>query len=336
MRLIYVIRRIGAFFATIVLAATLIFVLARLSPTDPIQTLLATMSQRGRIVEGGEELVEVYTQRFGLDEPLHIQYINYMESVLLHGDLGYSLSYFPSTVSSVILRSLPWTIGLFLLSTLLAFVVGNILGALSAWPNVPKGFHYLIYGLMPASAMPFYLLALILIYLFSIEFNLFPVGGTLTAGSVRNFDLPTLLDLLKHATLPALSIMLSVIGFWALTMRGTMIMVRGEDFLTYAKAKGLKDRRIFARYAMRNAMLPQVTTLAIDLGRVVSGQVLVEIIFSYPGIGWVLYSALKFSDYFLIQGVVMFLIVSVALATLVLDLVYPLLDPRIQYQEAAR
>lgn len=334
MTLNYFIRRIGTFFMTIILAATLVFAITRLTPTDPIQTLLATMSSRGRMVEGGEKLVEVYTERFGLDQPLHVQYINYMEDMLLHGNLGYSLSYFPSTVSSVILRSLPWTIILLSISTLIAFVIGNLLGALSAWPRVSKRFQFFIYALMPTSAMPYYLLALILIYVFAITLNLFPVGGAQTVGSIPGFDLPTLLDRLKHATLPALSIILSVIGFWALTMRAAMIMVLGEDYVVYARAKGLKEGRIFTRYAIRNAMLPQVTTLALDLGRVISGLVLVEIIFSYPGVGWVLYSALKFSDYFMIQGVVMFLIVSVAFATLILDLIYPLLDPRIRYQKA--
>ena len=128
-----------------------------------------------------------------------------------------------------------------------------------------------------------------------------------------------------------MSIVLAVVGFWALSMRGIVATVTGEDFLTYARAKGLKERRIFARYAMRNAMLPQVTALAIDLGRMISGQVLVEIIFNYPGVGWVLYNALRTADYFVIQGVVMFLIVSVALATLLVDLLYPFLDPRIRY-----
>ncbi|HHY48647.1 MAG TPA: ABC transporter permease, partial [Alphaproteobacteria bacterium] len=147
--------------------------------------------------------------------------------------------------------------------------------------------------------------------------------------------LASVLDILRHAVLPGLSIVLALLGFWILSMRGAMALVSGESYLMYARARGLKERRIFTRYAVRNASLPQVTALALDLGKVVSGQVLVEIIFSYPGVGYVLYNALRTADYFVIQGVVMFIIISVALATLILDLVYPLLDPRISYREAA-
>jgi peptide/nickel transport system permease protein len=134
--------------------------------------------------------------------------------------------------------------------------------------------------------------------------------------------------------LPALSIILAMTGFWALSMRGSTLMVLGEDYLLYSRAKGLKERRIFSSYATRNALLPQVTALALDLGKVISGQVLVEIIFGYPGVGLVLYNALRTADYIVIQGVVMLVIISVALATLITDLIYPLLDPRIRYEEA--
>ncbi len=185
---------------------------------------------------------------------------------------------------------------------------------------------------MPLSSIPYYILAFILVYLLAMLIPLFPLTGTFTFGSVRGFDLPTLMDLAWHAALPVLSIALSLVGFWALSIRGTMTMVSGEDYLTYARLKGLKERRIFGRYAMRNALLPQVTALAIDLGRMISGAILVEIIFNYPGVGEVLFNALRDADYFVIQGVVMFIIVSVALATLIVDLLYPLLDPRIRYQ----
>jgi peptide/nickel transport system permease protein len=161
---------------------------------------------------------------------------------------------------------------------------------------------------------------------------IFPLGGSFTVGSVRALNWATLKDLVVHAALPIISIALAVVGFWALSMRGSMTTVLGEDYLTYAHAKGLRPSRIFQRYAMRNALLPQVTALAIDLGRIVSGAVLVEIIFNYPGVGSVLYNALRTADYFVIQGVVMFVIVAVALATLILDLIYPILDPRIRYQ----
>jgi peptide/nickel transport system permease protein len=328
----YLVQRIGAFLLTIVLAATLNFAIPRLTPQDPIAAVIGRMASRGQIVEGGDQILQLYRKQFGLDKPIYVQYANYMENLLLHADMGYSLSYFPAKAQDVILGAVPWSIGLLMTANLIAFAIGNLLGALAVWPRVAKIYRYLIYFLMPVSAIPYYLLAMILIYLFAIAIPIFPLSGTLTVGSVRGLDWDTLLDLLKHAALPVASIALALIGFWALAMRGTLAMVLGEDYLIYARAKGLREWRIFSRYAMRNALLPQVTALAIDLGHIVSGAILVEIIFNFPGLGLVLYNAIRTADYFVIQGVVMFIIVSVALATLIVDLIYPLLDPRIKYR----
>ncbi len=326
----YLGMRLATFVLTILVASTLNFAISRLTPQDPIAALLGRMASRGRTVENGAEILALYRERLGLDDPLPQQYLNYMGN-LLRGDLGYSLAFFPIKAEAVILRALPWTIGLLSVATLLAFTVGNLLGALAVWPHVPAGFRWLVYLSMPFSAVPYYLLALILVYLFALNWSVFPLGGAFTPGSVRGFDLATLGDLLHHATLPVLSVVLAVIGFWALSMRGIMATVLGDDYLIYAQARGLRSRRIFSHYAMRNAMLPQVTALAIDFGRLISGQVLVEIIFNYPGVGWVLYNALRAADFFVIQGVTLFMVFAVALATLILDLVYPLLDPRIRY-----
>ena len=139
-------------------------------------------------------------------------------------------------------------------------------------------------------------------------------------------------DVLQHALLPALSILLVNIGGWALTMRAMVVTVQGEDFITFADAKGLRDRTIFMRYAIRNTLLPQATALALSLGQIMAGAILVEVVFAYPGIGGVLFNAIRQADWFLIQGTVFALIVTIGLATLILDLVYPILDPRITYQ----
>ncbi len=323
-------RRIATFLLTIFIASTLNFAITRLTPQDPIAALIGRMSSRGRSVENGAEITALYRERLGLDAPLAQQYVNYLRD-LLRGDLGYSLSFFPIKAEAVILRALPWTLGLLSVATLLAFVAGNLLGALAVWPQVPRGFRWLVYLTMPFSAVPYYLLALILVYLFALNWPVLPLGGAFTVGSERGLNLSTLADLLRHALLPVLSVILAVIGFWALSMRGIMATVLGEDYLVYAQARGLRPRRIFGHYAMRNAMLPQVTALAIDFGRLISGQVLVEIIFNYPGVGWVLYNALRTADFFVVQGVTLFMIFTVAVATLLLDLFYPLLDPRIRY-----
>jgi peptide/nickel transport system permease protein len=331
----YVGQRLLALGLTVWVAVTLNFVLARVTPLDPIAGLLGRMASRGRITEGGAQILQLYTERFALDQPLIVQYFLYLRNLLLHGDLGYSLSYFPAKVESVVLGAIPWTLGLLLTSILIAFTIGNIVGALAVWPRAPRAFRYLIYVFMPFSAVPFYLLALILLFVLAIQFQWLPLGGTFTLGSSRGANLATLLDLARHAALPVMSIALGLIGFWALSMRGVMATVVGADYLTYARAKGLRERRVFFRYGMRNALLPQVTALGIDLGLMVSGQVLVEVIFNFPGVGTVLYNALRTGDYFVIQGVVLFIILSVAFATFLVDMALPLLDPRIRHSGAS-
>jgi peptide/nickel transport system permease protein len=257
-----------------------------------------------------------------------VQYGRYLFNSL-RLDLGSSISYFPQSVTSAILAALPWTIALLSVSTVIAFGLGSLIGALLAWPGSPRAVHRLAPFLMVLSAIPYYLLALIVLYLLAIWTGWFPLGGAYSVFP-NGFSLPVLWDLAYHAFLPALSIVLAGLGFWALGMRGAMINVLGEDYLALAEAKGLKKRRIFFKYAMRNALLPQVTALAIALGTAASGSVLVEVAFNYPGIGYLLYNALRSSDYFLIQGVAFFLVLTVALSVLILDLIYPLLDPRIQ------
>ena len=175
------------------------------------------------------------------------------------------------------------------------------------------------------------LLGLILIYVFAFLIKLFPLGGGYSVGMSADWTPEFLVDAGKHAILPALSIVLADLGGWALGMRGMMVTVQGEDFMTLAEAKGLNPSRIFMRYAVRNAILPQITSLALAIGRVVSGAILVEVVFGYPGVGNLLYQAIRIFDYFVIYGVAFMVIVAIGLATLVLDLVLPVLDPRITY-----
>jgi peptide/nickel transport system permease protein len=331
----YAVVRFGIFLLTIVVAITINFIIIHATPADPIAAMLGRMTSRGSSVAGGAQIVRVYTEAFALDQPLYVRYLLYLRNLMM-GDLGYSLAYFPQKVTSVVLRAVPWSVGLLLVSVLLAFAVGNLLGGLAVWRRAPWYLQGLIYFFMTLSAMPFYLLALILLYLFAFHWQIFPIGGTFTVGSSRGFEIATLVDFLRHAALPALSIALGLIGFWALSMRGVMTTIMGEDFLAYARMKGLRERTIFLRYGMRNALLPQITALAIDLGHLISGQVLVETIFGYPGVGTVLYNALRTSDFFVVQGVVLFIIFAVALMMLLVDLAYPLLDPRIRYERARR
>lgn len=327
----YLLKRLLIFFVTILIAATLNFIVPRLTPQDPIAAVLGTMASKGVILTDSESIVQMYTEAFGLDQPVLVQYFKYLQNIFLKFDFGYSISYYPSKVLPIILGAIPWTLGLLVVGNLIAFLIGNLLGALCAWKRTPRFFRGFIYVLMPFSTIPYYVLALLLMYLLAILNPIFPISGATTAGAMGGFTWDHFTDLAYHAVLPVLSVALSLIGFWALSMRGIMSTVLGEDYLSYAQARGLRTGHIFYHYGIRNAVLPQYTAFAIDLGKIMCGSVLVEILFNYPGIGYVLYNALRTADYFVMQGVIMFIIFTVSLATLFMDLIYPKLDPRIRY-----
>jgi peptide/nickel transport system permease protein len=332
MRPRYVVGRLVQFFVVLWGAATLNFIIPRLAPGDPVRERLIEMANQGGYLQQGiEQMVKASDQQFGLDQPLWIQYLRYLANVS-HLDFGYSLAEYPAKVMPLIAAALPWTIGLLLVSTLMAFSLGTLIGALLAWPGSPKFLQYFVGPLLTLSSIPYYLLGLVLIYLFSIWQKVFPLSGGYTIGVIPSLTLPFVLDIISHSVLPALSIILAGIGFWALGMRGMMVTTEGEDYMVMAEAKGLPGNWIFMRYALRNAILPQFTSLAIALGYVVSGSVLVEVVFGYPGIGTLLYKAITGSDYFVIYGVVFIVILAISLATLLIDLAYPLLDPRITYR----
>ncbi len=328
----YIIRRIGVFLIIIWLAATINFIMPRLAPVNPIrEVLLQALRFGGSGKADMEAVVKNYEAKFGLDQPMWRQYLRYMGDIVRF-DFGISISNFPTKVIDIILRALPWTIGLLLVSTLIAFGLGTLLGALMAWPKTPNVVNILMAPLMTLSAIPFYLLGLILVYLLAFTLKWFPLSGGYQMGTIPSLDFVFVKDVLYHSILPALSIVLATLGSWAIGMRGMMISGLGEDYITFAEAKGIKSRDIFFKYGLRNALLPQMTALALSLGYIVSGAVLVEIVFGYPGVGTVLYRAIQTFDYFLIYGLVIMLILAIGLATLIMDLVYPLLDPRITYQ----
>jgi peptide/nickel transport system permease protein len=276
-------------------------------------------------------MVRAYQARFGLDKPLYMQYLNYLADTF-RLNLGYSLANYPARVGQLIANALPWTMGLLIMATLMGFVIGTFLGAVVAWPRSPKFLQSLVIPFMTLSAIPYYLLGLILLYFLGLRLRLFPLSGGYSPGTLPALTLSFIVQVVHHSILPALSIVLSAAGFWGLGMRGMMVTTVGEDYITLAEANGLNDRVIFLRYAIRNALLPQFTALALSLGYVVSGSVLVEVVFGYPGIGTLLFQAISASDYTVIHGVVFMIIVAIGLATMILDLVYPLLDPRITHQ----
>lgn len=332
MTLRYILRRFGIFFLIIWVASTINFIIPRLAPGDPIAAIIGQMEVQGAKVENSAQLIALFRERFGLDDPLYLQYLKYLWA-LVRLDLGYSIAFFPAKVTDVVANALPYTIGLLTVSTLITFTVGVLAGALLVWRATPRFARMVITFFMMLAPIPYYLLAIIFVSVLAFSLGLFPASGLVSVGRIAKpgFDLGYILDILYHSTLPALSIIIAGIGGWILGMRGMMVTVLGEDYLTLAEAKGLRERRIFFFYAMRNAMLPQFTGLAISLGYVVSGATIVELIFSYPGMGYRLLQAINTNDFPMIQGITFFLVVSIAVAILVIDLIYPRLDPRITY-----
>jgi len=330
----YLAKRFGVFLLIVCLAATLNFFLPRLSGMDPVRQKLLAQAQLGGYVQSGiEEMVKEYEKRFGLDKPLWRQYLTYLSDVA-RLDFNYSIANYPRTVNEMIAEAIPWTIGLLGTTTLLSFSIGTFLGALLAWPRAPQWMRYLMPPLWALHAIPFFLFGLIMMYLLAFRIQLFPTFGGYSPGAFPALTLEFGVDVIAHAILPAMSIVVVATGGWALAMRGMMVTTQGEDYVIFAEAKGLKSLTIFVRYCVRNAILPQTTALALALGQIFSGAVLVEVIFGYPGIGTVLFLAIRENDHFLIQGIVFTVIVALGLATLILDVIYPLLDPRITYRRA--
>ncbi len=287
----------------------------------------------GATQSGMEQIIKTYEVKFGLDRPFYLQYLSYLGDVARF-DFNYSIAHYPNRVIDMLMDALPWTLGLLSVSFLLSFSDWHLSGcalwlaacaalySVALWPAPFAQCHSLF------SVGAFAALFSCLCYQ-----NCFHPAAVLKRGTLPSLSWHFALDVAYHAILPALSILLAQMGGWALGMRAMMITTQGEDYMVFADAKGLSERTLFFRYAVRNAILPQVTGMALVLGNILSGAVLVEIIFQYPGIGSMLWRAIRETDYFVVQGVVFFSIVSIGLATLVLDLIYPLLDPRISYEK---
>jgi len=332
----YLIRRLVLFLVVVWVAASVNFVLPRLSGGNAIRNQLTQQAAAGGYVQGNiDAMVAEFDKEFGLDKPLWEQYLTYLWDIA-HLEFGFSMANYPTRVSTLIAGALPWTLALLGISTAIAFSLGMVLGGLLAWPRTPR---FVVNVLLPPfltlSAVPYYMLGLLLLWVFAFQTHWLPIFGAYTPGTIPDWTDPEFIkDVAWHMILPCLSIVLSALGFWALGMRAMMVSVQHDDYVQFAEAKGLKGKTVFFRYAGRNALLPQVTALGLTIGYILSGALLVEIVFSYPGIGSVLYRSIKSYDYFAIEGIVFGVIVSITLATLVLDLLYPKIDPRISYAKS--
>jgi len=293
----FVVKRFGLFLLIIWSAATVNFFIPKMTPRNPLrEKLMQEATRTGYIPPGFEEMVQAYEAKFGLDRPVWEQYITYM-SDMLQGDMGSSISFFPKTVAQLIMEGLPWTVGLLATTTFLAFVLGTFMGAIMAWPRASAFARNVLPSFLIFGAIPSYILALTLIYYIAFRLQWVPLGGGYSYGTVPNMSLEFALDVLYHSLGPALTLLLTSAGGWAMGMRGMTVTVQGEDYMTFGEAKGLKGWRLFYKYGMRNALLPQVTGLALALSTIVGGSVLVELVWGYPGIGTLLARSITQLDY---------------------------------------
>ena len=320
----FVLRRLGFFVVTLWAAVTLNFLIPRLMPGN---AALAMMSRyKGHIQPQALHAIEI---AFGVNthQSLLHAYVTYLGNIA-RGRFGISLTFFPDAVSHQVLQALPWTLGLVGATTILAFLLGTLIGLVAAWRR--GGF---LDGALPpifviTSAFPYFWLALLAIWLFSIKLGWLPESGGYNVQTTVAWSWAFVRDVLTHSVLPAATILITSIGGWILTMRNNTISVLAEDYVRMARAKGLTPWRIMWTYAGRNAILPNLAGFAMSLGFVVSGAILVEFVFNYPGVGWMFLQAVENQDYALMQALFLLLTVAVLVAILAADGATAVLDPR--------
>lgn len=304
-------------------ALTLNFFLPRLMPGDPASALFARF--RGRV---SPEAMAGLRETFGLtDAPLWKQYFQYLGHVL-QGDLGMSIAYFPAPVADVITTALLWTLFLAGTAVVISFAIGTLLGVASAWWRHSWVDNFLPAGFAFLGAFPYFWLAMVALYVLGFQHQWFPLGHAHSDHLEPGLYPAFLIDVARHAALPVGTIVLATIGGWLLSMRNTMVAVLGSEYVNLARAKGLRPSRVVLRYAARNALLPNVTGFGMALGFVLGGSLLTEIVFSYPGQGYLLLQAVRNQDYPLMQGIFLVITFAVLLANWLVDVVYLWLDPR--------
>lgn len=321
----YILRRLGFYLAALAVAIAINFFLPRLLPGDPAAIILGTSA--GRLSQ--EDLVRVRAALGLSDAPLVQQFGTYL-SRLLQGDFGISYTYFPAPVTKVIANGLIWTLLLGSVSLILSFALGNLLGIVGSWRRGGLIDTVAPPLLILIGSFPAFFLALGLLYIFGVKMDLLPISHAYNTRLSQGFNLPFIKSVLEHMVLPVTTSVLLGIGGWALGMRNVMVSVLADDYVTMAEAKGLKQARIMFRYAARNALLPGVTGFGIALGAVLSGQILIETVFSYPGLGFMLIYAVNGRDYPLMQGLFMMITMGILAANFLVDILYTRLDPRVR------
>jgi peptide/nickel transport system permease protein len=327
----FLISRLIIYVLVIWIGITIVFFVPRFLPSNPVEAMLGRIMTQGAYMqpEQVEAMRSALTQSFGLEGTLPEQYFGFLQRIFLTGNFGPSLSMFPTPVNELIGRALPWTLGLLLTSTIIAWLIGNVIGLLVGFrPNrrlsrVLEAFAIFVYPI------PYYIAALILIILFVHVNPIFPLSFSVRG---QPFTLEFISSAIFNSILPGLSIVIVGFGWWVLSMKALSSGIGEEDFVYFARLKGVSDGRIMRSYVLRNAMLPQITFLALQVGAIFNGALITEILFGYPGLGSLTHTAVLQTDYNLLMGTITISIIAVATSALIIDLLYPLFDPRIQHK----
>jgi peptide/nickel transport system permease protein len=331
----HVIRRILFYICAVWVAITLDFFIPRLAPGDPVAALVGKMSTKGYVTP---QMQQTLSAMFGMNthDPLWLQYFKYLGN-LLHGNLGVSIQYFPTSVATLIQQDIWWSIMLGGVAVIVSFALGCLFGIITAWKRGSALDTFLSPAMNFLSAIPYFWLALFTLFIFAYSLNWFPLtgGGYDAANLDPGWTFDFISSAIQYAFLPALTLVISSLAGWMLTMRNSMITTLSEDYVLMAKAKGLSEGRVMFRYAARNAILPNITGFAIAIGAIVGGQLVTEMVFSYPGIGYALLQAVQQQDYAMVQGVFLIITLVVLGANFLADMLYAFLDPRVRVERGA-
>lgn len=328
--MLFIGKRALQLLAVIFVGVSATFFVTHLSPVSPVESALQRMTSRSNFApEAITAMREALTELYGVNEPLLNQYVNFWAR-LVRGDLGPSMLAFPTPAMTLVLRAVPYTVCLLTLATLITFVVGNLLGGLAGYyqnNRLLKAFGIVAMGIQP---IPYYIVAFIMLIVFGFLWPVLPISGGFAMNVTPGWNWPFISSLIQHATLPAASLVLVGFGSWFIGMRALVSNIVTEDYVTYAELAGVKRSTIVTSYVMRNALVPQLTALAMALGGVFSGTVITEQVFNYPGLGSMLIDAVNAGDYSLVLAVSSVSITAVAVSIFVVDLLYPILDPRVR------
>jgi peptide/nickel transport system permease protein len=327
----YLAQRVGQCALVIFIGITVTFIIPRLAPTNPIEMKIQQMMAGPMKVypEAVASFRQAMYDMYGLKGSVAEQYISFWGR-FFRGDLGPSLTTYPRPVSELIGRAMPWTIGLLLTTSILSWLIGNLLGGLAGYSSGRRWTKWVELTANCIRPIPYYIFAFVLLIVFCFLIPIFPSSDAYGRGVKVGLNLKFMASVLYHTFLPALSLVLTGVGGWLLGMRALVSNIVSEDYVQYAEFAGVSRGTILGKYVMRNALLPQLTGLGMGLGSIFSGALITEYVFGIPGIGMISYRAIVNFDYSLIMGISMFSIVGVSLSVLVVDLLYPLFDPRVR------